>query len=138
MPFIHIRICGDDINAKQQQTLNIGMTDIMVNILGKKRELTAVQVETVPPQQWSIAGVQPQKATAYVEANITEGTNNAEQKAEAIQATYQMLDEVLGGITEASYIILREQAADSWGYAGLTMHTHRILREQQSQGRRHG
>ena len=123
MPYVNIRIARRGLSEQQRVALSRLTTDVMVDILGKRRELVAVQVEESDAGGWFIGGrclAEQNQASAYVEAKITLGTNSAEQKAEAVEALNRMLRDVLGEMAEASYVTLQEVSADAWGYAGLT------------------
>jgi len=58
--------------------------------------------------------------TARLEISITAGTNTAEEKQEFIGEAHRLLREHLGGLEEASYVVVRELPAGDWGYGGRT------------------
>ncbi|HEY5733456.1 MAG TPA: hypothetical protein VIU36_01715 [Gammaproteobacteria bacterium] len=49
---------------------------------------------------------------------ITQGTNTRQQKAEYIKAVFFDFESTMGGVTPASYIVVRDIRADSWGFQG--------------------
>ena len=51
---------------------------------------------------------------------ITAGTNSESDKGALIARLNRLLREELGGLAEASYIVIHEVPAGSWGYSGIT------------------
>ena len=122
MPYIAVRI-SKEVSATQVWQLATGITDIMTDILHKKRSLVAVSIESIPASQWFIASqdmVALQNTTAFVSGIITDGTNTEAEKSHAIATIFELLTEVLGVLAEASYIVLDCVPATDWGYSGKT------------------
>ena len=120
MPFISIKVAGPTLAPEQIKALQTQTTALMAEVLRKKAELTAVLVEQVPVTGWS-AGANAVAVAAHLEAAITSGTNSADEKARFIAEAARMLKSVLGAnLPEATYIVLQDIPADSWGYDGLT------------------
>lgn len=120
MPFVTIALGGPGVSAQTIAALQRRMTDLMVSIMGKRREVTAVRVDTHDGATWSIGGAPPAGRAAHVEVAVTRGTNTAEEVAALIAATMDMLKEVAGVTEAASYVIVRPLPADHWGYDGQT------------------
>ena len=122
MPYIDIRL-GGRLDSEQRERLYETTTSLMNTVMGKRREVTVVHVQESEPQQWSTNAIQltaSDSISAYVDVKVTAGTNTAEQKAEMIAQTVKMLQDVVGTIQEACYVVIDEIAADSWGYDGKT------------------
>jgi len=99
------------------------LTELTTSVLGKKRDLVAVAVEFIKPQQWFIGGApidQHQAHTFYLDIKVTEGTNTKDEKTEYVRQVFAGMEEILGNIATASYIVIHEVRADSWGYQGQT------------------
>jgi 4-oxalocrotonate tautomerase len=131
MPYLDIKLSGPCLPA------NIGkfaarMTDLVVDVLHKKREVTSVAVHCVPPGHWNVGGesitVQG-RATFFLEANVTAGTNSSDEKAAFIAAAFEAAEGILGKLDAASYVIVREVPADAWGYQGRTQEFRRLNRQ---------
>lgn len=119
MPFIRITL-GSEISPDQRDTLARRSTDLIAELLGKRREVTAVLVETAASASWLIGG-QPAAATpCHCEIAITEGSNTPEEIARMIAATSALLRETLADMPAASYVVIRELPAGNWGYDGQT------------------
>ncbi len=62
----------------------------------------------------------------HVDATITAGTNSPEEKARFIEQTMKLLNHVFGGeLNPATYIVIAEVPAQSWGYDGQTQESRR-------------
>jgi 4-oxalocrotonate tautomerase len=119
MPTLQLKI------TPPQSTERLGLlarrlTDLSTEVLGKRREVTAVVIEELWPGRWFIGGRNPRDPTAMLEIRVTAGTNSAEEKAQFIAAASGLLEQQLGSLAEASYVIVQEVAATDWGYGGRT------------------
>jgi len=117
MPFISIKINAQESKELREKTANIILNNTN-SILNKKRDVTSVLVEFVPENSWFIGN--ENVLTFYLEIKITKGTNTKDQKARYIKTMYDDLKKLLGEISPASYVILDEVEADTWGFEGLT------------------
>jgi 4-oxalocrotonate tautomerase len=96
------------------------LSQLSTDILGKRREVTAVVIEELWPGRWFIGGRGPREATALLEIRVTQGTNTAQEKEDFIAAAWQELEQQLGPLEEASYVVVQEVQATDWGYGGRT------------------
>lgn len=131
MPFLHLRLSGAEAPAVTHQVCAM-VTELTAAILGKKRELIAVVVEHVDEECWIIGGISlPQHGTRtfFLEIKITEGTNTKHQKAEYVRQVFLAMESVLGELHPASYIIIHDVNADSWGYGGKTQEFRHIRQD---------
>jgi 4-oxalocrotonate tautomerase len=119
MPFVHVIIAGKSIEPEARRRLQQETTVLMNTIMRKRREVTAVLVEEVDLSGWTVGG-EPLEVAAHVEANVTLGTNTAEEKKRFIEAMDALLKQSLGEIPPATYVIVREVEADAWGFGGVT------------------
>jgi 4-oxalocrotonate tautomerase len=119
MPYIDLKI-EPTPTPKQADRLARGVTDALVSVAGKRREVTAVRISGSEAALWTIGGSACNKPTAYLDVKITQDTNNRKEKSLLIERLHRLLYETLGELAEASYIVIHELPAGSWGYAGLT------------------
>lgn len=134
MPYIEVKIAQNSLPEDKAIELSSGMTDVMTNTLNKKRALVSVSIETIKPARWFVAETSIAKesmTTAFVSARITQGTNTKEEKAKAIQEIADLLNESLGVMAEASYIVLDEIPATDWGYSGKTQESRKATIKRQ-------
>ncbi|MBE7202581.1 MAG: tautomerase family protein [Parafilimonas terrae] len=127
MPFINVKVAGQQLAPSQVHRIQAGVTALMRDILHKVGPLVGVLVEEVPLAGWSV-GAEPVACAAQVDAIISAETNTAEEKGRFIAETSRLLKEVLGSdLAEVSYVVIHEVPKDSWGYDGLTQ-AHRAQR----------
>jgi len=126
MPTLQLRV-SPPLAAERLAVLVGRLTHLSTDILGKRREVTAVVVDEVWKGRWFIGGRPPQHATAMLEIRITAGTNTAEEKEEFVAAAFEELQRQLGTLEEASYVVVQEMAATDWGYGGMTQAQQRHL-----------
>ena len=122
MPYINIRI-GCNIDNEQRKQLYEKTTSLMNTVMRKQREVTVVHIQESESQQWSANAIKltaKDPIGAYVDIKVTEGTNTQEEKTEMIAHTVKMLQDVVGTIQEACYVVIDDIQANSWGYNGKT------------------
>ena len=56
MPFVNIKVTDDGVTAEQKKRLIEGVTQLLVDVLDKSPETTAVVIEEVNPDNWGIGG----------------------------------------------------------------------------------
>jgi 4-oxalocrotonate tautomerase len=122
MPILQLKISPMQ-NLARYQSLAHALTELTAQLLGKRRDVTAVTIEDLPATRWHVGGREVQGPTACLEINITQGTNTAQEKAAFIDAAFAELQTQLGAgqaLESASYVIVREVPATDWGYGGQT------------------
>lgn len=122
MPFLNLKLPGA---LSRQQTENIAqtVTKLTTDLLGKNSAVTAVVVEPIPADCWFVGGTplnETGRTSFNLDIKITAGTNTKQQKATYINNIFSALEKALGRLDQASYIVIHEIGADSWGYEGVT------------------
>lgn len=119
MPMITLQM-SRPLDADTRLAVTRAITDLTADVLGKKRELTALSLSHV--EHWSVGAeaVGGALTAFHLEVRVTAGTNTKPEKATYVSAVWQALDELIGPLHPASYLIVTDVAADSWGYAGET------------------
>ena len=122
MPYLNLKL---STSPSPQQTARIAqsLTTLTAEILRKKAEVTAVTIETVAPSAWFISGTSLQSGKSnsfFLDIKITDGTNTKEEKAAYIRRVFAEMENYLGGVEEASYIVIHDVRGDSWGFHGKT------------------
>ena len=122
MPYLNLRL-SDELSVEALDRAIGLLTDLTVDVLGKKRELVSVAVNSPHRGRWVIGGrlIGADRArTFYLDIKVTEGTNTKREKAEYLARIWSGLEEILGAVDPASYIVVHEVRADAWGYQGRT------------------
>ena len=130
MPCLDIRLTAPCLPEKVAQVAT-RMTDLTVEILGKRREVTAAVVQCIAPGHWTVGGASLNAAgngSFFLEVNVTQGSNTPAQKAAFVAAAFTAAEAILGRLDAASYVIVREIPADAWGYQGLTQAARAVRR----------
>jgi len=122
MPYINIRL-GAVLNDIQKEELFKTTTSLMNTVMKKRQEVTVVHIQESEASQWSTNSEQLSSNVpigAYVDIKVTKGTNTPEEKKEMIAKTIKMLQDIVGTMQEACYVVIDDISADSWGYNGKT------------------
>ena len=131
MPYLNVRISTQEL----PETSNKIVATLMKHtseILGKKPEVTSIEIDYISPDKWFVGGVRinAQNAiTFYLDIKITEGTNTKAEKAKYVRSVFTDFEAILGTITPASYIVIHDVRADSWGFEGRTQE-YRFIQSQ--------
>ncbi|MFO7658862.1 MAG: tautomerase family protein [Bacteroidales bacterium] len=135
MPCVNVKLVKQQITSESKQLLIDGIIDIIVNIMGRNKDLTVITLDEIDSSNWFI-GNQPISNTdklhgklIYVEIKISKGTSNPEQMLEVIKAGRDLVNRVLGSSDITNYFVINELNPDSWGFDGISM-TERNIQEQ--------
>lgn len=126
MPLIKITLSGVSPDDLPAEPLQAATTRLMADLLGKRRDLTVVAVDYRPAAALSVDGRPLNGRGAFMEANITTGTNGAAEQAAFIAAAHALLSDALGGSAAPIYVVLNEVPASAWGYDGQTQAARRL------------
>ena len=118
MPLLNVKLSSkpDPVTVEKIATL---LTDLTHSILKKRREVTAVQVEYIPAEQWFIGG-KPNNQTFSLDIKVTSGTNTKDEMKNYLAAVFSGMEDILGQLDTASYSVIHEVRADSWSFGGPT------------------
>lgn len=122
MPYLNIKVSGDQSQAVCEAVART-LTNLTAELLGKNPELTAVIVEPVPSQFWFVGGtsLDTKSVSSFsLDIKITCGTNTKQQKAAYVRSVFAAMAELLGELDQASYVVIHDVNADTWGYQGMT------------------
>lgn len=122
MPYLNLRL----LNGVSPETVE-SIANVLFKhtgeILGKRREVTSIDVEIQEPKRWFIGGKAvhgTHESTFYLNVKVTDGTNTKDEKARYIAAVFADMERVLGAVHAASYIVIDDVRADAWGFGGKT------------------
>ena len=122
MPFLRLTLDREP-SADDRGMIAAALTELTAAVLGKNYSLTALAIDVVPADRWTIAAetlAERKQTGAHLDVKVTAGTNTAAEKADFIERAYAALETVLGPLAPASYIVIDELPAESWGYGGRT------------------
>jgi 4-oxalocrotonate tautomerase len=116
MPYINLKTNLVNIEEKKEELLDLILSSTK-NILRKDEKVTSVLIENIL-SEWFIN--KEDSVTFFLEIKITKDTNTKEEKKEYIKRIFQGIEKLEQNINKASYVIITEVEADSWGYDGIT------------------
>lgn len=119
MPILNIKINAPPAPNMTQRTAML-LTELTHTILKKRREVTVVQVEFIPSEQWFVAGEMLIGVSYSLDIKVTSGTNTKDEMQRYQQAVFEGMEAIVGTIAAASYTVIHEVRADSWGFGGST------------------
>ena len=122
MPFLKVKLSIQESSVTSARVATI-LTDLITEILRKKRELTAVEIEYVDSNRWFVGGslLRDQNVNSfYLEIKITDGTNTKDEKARYVAQVFSAIEAIIGPLALASYVVVLEVPADAWGYETQT------------------
>src|SRR5262249_24940751 len=112
----------------QLSRLGSGITALMEGVLGKKAPVISVLVEQPVSAGWFIGG-EPAQIAGHVGATLTPRTHSSHEKADFIHTAMEPVRAGNGAeLSLATYIVIHEIPAESWGYDGRTQESRRLSR----------
>jgi 4-oxalocrotonate tautomerase len=122
MPYLNLKISQPYSTALSQVATELLLSHTE-RILKKQRSVTAISIDFVPPEHWSIGG-QTLRAlgqnSVYFDIKVTDGTNTKDEKAQYIAECFSAFAELLGPLHATSYIFVHDVKAEAYGYGGQT------------------
>lgn len=118
MPYLNCKLSVEESEDLAKEIANILLRNTS-EILNKKAEVTAINIEFVSSKYWFIGDTRDKKSF-FLDIKITKDTNTKEQKSEYINKVYKDMKSILGDINSTSYIVIDEVPSNSWGYDGFT------------------
>jgi 4-oxalocrotonate tautomerase len=122
MPILNVKV-SKAANPALTSAISETLLELTSRILRKKRELTAVTIEYMPPEQWIVGGktlAAHGKNSFYFDIKVVDGTNTKDEKAQYIHEAFDAFAKLLGDLHEESYIYIHDVRAEAYGYGGLT------------------
>ena len=135
MPFVNLKIVKNQISLDKKKELILGLTDLIVYIMGRNWQTTVLTVDELDETEWAIGGVTLDQYTyekpivTFVNIKVSKGTTNPEEINKMLVATKELVIKVLGSSAIPNYFIMDELNPDGWGFDGISM-TERNKMEQ--------
>jgi len=127
MPYVNLRLVKDQVTSEQRNKIVNGLTDLIVNIMGRDRNFTVITIDELDQDQWAIGGTvlsqipSENRIVSFVNIKVSKGTTNTDEMSLMMKATKELMVEVLGNSDETNYFIMDELNSDGWGFDGLSM-----------------
>jgi 4-oxalocrotonate tautomerase len=120
MPYIAIKIASKPDPHLGPRAAS-ALTHLTERILKKTPSLAAVTVEHVDANNWFVGGkslAELAQASFWLDIKITEGTNTKQEISDYIAAVFEGMKELLGELSDTSYVMVHSVPAFAWGYGG--------------------
>lgn len=127
MPYVNLKIIKNQVNAEKKKELMSGLTDLIVDIMGRERKYTVITIDEIEGSQWSIGGILIDQNTfnkeinTFINIKVSKGTTNADEMNRMIKATKELVIKILGNSAETNYVIIDELNPEGWGFDGISM-----------------
>lgn len=131
MPYLNVKVSVPESSEIAERIVAILMKHTS-EVLGKKPDVTSIEVDFIAPNKWFVGGVrisEQEAVTFYLDIKVTDGTNTKAEKAKYVKNVFADLESILGQVTPASYIVIHDVRADSWGFQGRTQE-YRFIQSQ--------
>lgn len=122
MPILNVKVSAAKSPELTGQISEL-LLDLTTRILKKKRELTAIAIDYIDPDDWIVGGQslrEQRKNSFYFDIKITDETNTKEEKALYIKEAFDGFARILGNLHEESYVYVQDVRATSYGFGGYT------------------
>ena len=122
MPILTVRISGE-ADAQLRSKIVEMLQEKTSRILGKKREVIAITIQHINPDNWFIAdrSLRDWGKNAFdLTIKITDETNTKNEKAAYLEAVFDGFSSILSPLHETSYIHVEDVRAATYGYGGKT------------------
>ena len=124
MPQVNINVIGTPPSDRQKAAIFTKITDLMVNVLGRTKNLVLVSLSSSPVSDWAVGG-EASKANGLIGVQavirIIAAASSDEQKSRMIAETTAVLRRELGEPILPLYVTFEEVLATAWGYNGRTV-----------------
>jgi 4-oxalocrotonate tautomerase len=122
MPILNVKV-SKPASAELTHRISEALLELTVGILRKKRELTSIAIDYVPPEQWVVGGrtlAEQGKSSFYFDIKVVDGTNTKDEKARYAKECFDAFGRLLGDLHEESYVYVQDVKAEAYGYGGET------------------
>ena len=122
MPILNVKV-SQPYSPALTHAISETLLELTTRLLRKKRELTAIAIDHVPPEQWIVGGstlAEQGKNSFYFDIKVVDGTNTKDEKAQYIAECFDAFSRLLAPLHEESYIYVHDVRAEAYGYGGKT------------------
>jgi 4-oxalocrotonate tautomerase len=122
MPILNVKISATPSRELVTSVSEL-LLELTTRILKKKRELTAITIDFVPPEHWVVGGktlAEQHKRSFYFDIKVVDGTNTKDEKAAYVAAAFDGFARLLGELHDESYVYIHDVRGEAYGYGGRT------------------
>lgn len=122
MPILNVKV-----SATRSPALTEAISELLLEhttrILHKKRELTAIAIDYVDPEDWIVGGQSLSsqgKSSFYFDIKVVDETNTKAEKAQYIDEVFAAFGQLLGDLHPESYVYIQDVRSTAYGFGGKT------------------
>jgi 4-oxalocrotonate tautomerase len=122
MPILNVKV-GKKRTPELTAEISEMLLDLTTRILRKKREITAVAIDYIDPEDWVVGGstlAKQGKSSFYFDIKVVDETNTKQEKAQYIKECFEAFEKLLGDLHHESYIYIQDVRPTAYGFGGLT------------------
>jgi 4-oxalocrotonate tautomerase len=122
MPILNVKV-SRPASAELTHQISELLLELGTRILRKRRDLTSIAIDYVPPEHWVVGGATlaaQGKSSFYFDIKVVDGTNTKDEKAQYIAEAFAGFEKILGNLHPESYIYVHDVRAEAYGFGGLT------------------
>ena len=122
MPILNVKVSARKSSALTG-AISAMLLEATTRILHKKRELTAIAIDYIDPEDWIVGGrtlSEQGMSSFYFDIKLVDETNTKAEKAQYIREVFGAFGELLGNLHPESYIYVQDVRASAYGYGGKT------------------
>jgi 4-oxalocrotonate tautomerase len=122
MPILNVKV-----SAARSPALTRAIAEMLLEhttrILRKKRELTAIAINYVHPDDWIVGGQSLSaqgRNSFYFDIKFVDETNTKSEKAQYIEEVFAAFRNLLGDLHPESYVYIQDVRPTTFGFGGKT------------------
>ena len=122
MPILNLKVSATRSPALTQAIAEM-LLEHTTRILHKKRDLTAIAIDYIRPDDWIVGGQSLSahgKSSFYFDIKVVDETNTKSEKAQYIEEVFAAVRNLLGELHPESYIYIQDVRPTSFGFGGKT------------------
>jgi 4-oxalocrotonate tautomerase len=126
MPYVNVKFVKNQVSNENKKLFISGLTGLIVQIMGRDKDLTVVTVDELDASQWAVGGVTldekgSQDVHMFINIKVSKGTTNPEEAENMMKAVKNLIASVFGTSAVTNYFIIDELNPDLWGFDGISM-----------------
>ena len=122
MPILNVKVSSKK-SAALTKAISEMLLEATTRILRKKRDLTAIAIDYIDPEDWIVGGrslSEQGKSSFYFDIKVVDETNTKAEKAQYIGEVFGAFEKLLGDVHAESYIYIQDVRPTAYGYGGKT------------------
>ncbi len=123
MPFVNVKIIENQFDESKKLLLIEGLTDLIVNVMGRERDFTNIVIDEIKSSSWAVGGkiISKDDSVSFVNIKVSKGTTTSDEVSLMHKKVKELMSGLLNNHIEANYFIMDELNSTGWGFGDITM-----------------